>query len=136
MAAQGDAVWLCADWIPGSNPNEVEGWLHLAPQIQNRQTGDDSFQLAGKTKRNLLFFGQNQVALLAGWYCWGFGRRESNKVFCYKFARAEKSFAGWLQTAENVNVQIDISSTAIRLIEPDGETAGREIFQWDFATCI
>ena len=136
MAAQGDQVWLCADWIPEIRSRKIEGWLHLSPQIQVHPDGNNQFRLEGKSIRKLDFFGVTKIQPVSGWYCHGFGVRELNSVLCYELDVAKVTLAGWVQTKVDADVRIETAGSSLKIIERKSGTEERTIFEWDFAKCI
>ena len=96
-----DHFWLCADQVPVAVKGCLEGWLHLAPDLELRREGDFTFDVsrAGVVRR-LCFFGCAKVEVFQGWYCTGFGRRLPNRVLGYEFLRRKDQLCGWMMGSQ------------------------------------
>ena len=81
VGCRGSGPWFCVDWARGTGQHEISSRLHIHPQFQVEQAGQDEIRLtAAEITASLHFLTPGRLAVNTGWYCSRFGHRQENPV--------------------------------------------------------
>ena len=130
VAIEPDRFWLVGDLAEGTQKRDLIGYLHLSPKLKLEYRDSESeFSLSlGNNRRNIQFFGVEDLTVVDGWYCRGFGFRESNSVIRYRVPSG-KTPMGWILTPAESSPDISLSDRQISLEFKNGQGNS---FHWQF----
>ena len=96
LACRPQGPWLCLDWADGRGYHRLTGRLHLHPQIQVTQSGEQLFDLQiSDRKFQLQILGPAEASIQSGWYCPNLGERQATKVISWHLEDKLPATLGW-----------------------------------------
>ncbi len=130
VAIESNRFWLVGDLAEGSKKRSLVGYLHLSPKLKLERGGSENefLLLLGNNRRKIVFFGLENLTILEGWYCRGFGFRQSNLVIQYQ-TNATAEPMGWVLTRADSKPTITLHDRQISLDFKNGQG---DSFHWQF----